>query len=895
VPDHDAPSTPLSSSAAAPLRAALHPGALRPGTRVDVAQALFEQSPFSTVLYDVTGRIVAVNAAFERLFGLTMDSIPADYSVLADPQLERAGHLAAVRRAFDGDTVILPPVFYDATALDGAGRRSWTQGHFFPMRDLAGAVTGVVLVHVDLTERVEAEEAHRLSEERLRIALDVGRMGAWEWDIAGGRVHWSDTLQRIHGLVPGTFRGTFEEYQSDMHPEDRERVLGQIAHSLEGGAHHLEYRIVRPDGEVRWLEARGELFRAADGRPSRMLGICTDVTERRLAEAERGAVQTRLEEQAAELEAQTEQLQAQAADLEAQQVELEQQTEELHAANDALFQANEELAAAREVAERAEADTRGILGSIGDPFVVQDQEWRFRYVNEAAAASFARSGVAHPDGVIGRVVWEVYPELVGSAIEREMRRARDEGVPITFTEFHAPTGTWSEMRCYPMPGHGLATLWRDVTDQKRGEEARHYLARASEILAGSLDRDETARQLATLLVPHLADWCSIQLLDDEGTLRPVAVAHVDPAKVAWAEALNERYPADPESRSGAHEVLRTGQPMLFAEIPDALLVGAAKDEEHLRLLREIGFASALTVPLVARGHVIGVMSLVSAESGRRYGDAELALARELATRAALAIDNAALYGAAVRARGEAETANRAKADFLATMSHELRTPLNAIGGYAQLIELGIHGPVTAEQREALQRVQRSQQHLLSLINDVLNFAKLEAGRVTYEIERVPVRELLAGLDSLVGPQRAAKSLRFACAACETTLAVAADMEKAQQILLNLLSNAIKFTPKGGEIRVEARGQGDWVHVDISDTGIGIPADQVEAVFEPFVQLARGASSARDGTGLGLAISRDLARAMGGDLTLESMPGRGSTFTLTLPLHAEAADETSPRA
>jgi PAS domain S-box-containing protein len=884
MPDHDARSTPLSPTPDTPLGGVFHPGALSPGAQEDVARVLFEQSPFSKVLYDTAGRIVAVNAAFERQFGVTRDSMPADYSVLADAQLERGGHLPAVRRAFAGDSVVLPPVFYDAAAgsIDGAGRRSWTQGHFSPIRDRAGAVTGVLLVHVELTERVEVEEAYRLNAERLRIALDAGRLGAWEWDIAGQCVHWSDTLQRIHGLVPGTFRGTFEEYQADIHPEDRERVLGQIAHSLQGGTHHLEYRIVWPDGQVRWLEARGELFRAADGSPWRMLGICTDVTERRLAEAERDATQRRLEEQAAELEAQTEQLQAQAVEMESQQAELEQQADELTAANDELLSSNEELARARVAAERADAYTRAILGSIGDPFVVQDHEWRFRYMNEAAAAIFARHGIASAEAMIGQVLWEMYPDLVGTTFEREMKRAREERVPLTFTEFRAKTGNWAEMRCYPMPGGGLATIWKDVTEQKRAEESRHYLSRASEILAGSLDRDETARQLSALLVPRLADWCSIQLLDQDGTLRQVAVAHVDPAKAAWAAALNERYPADPEARTGAHEVVRTGEPMLLADIPDALLVAAARDAEHLRLLRDIGFASALTVPLVARGHVLGAMSLVSAESGRKYGDAELALARELATRAALAIDNAALYGAALHAREEAESANRAKADFLATMSHELRTPLNAIGGYAQLMEMGVHGPVTAEQQEALRRVQRSQRHLLSLINDVLNFAKLEAGRVSYDVEPVRVRELIAGLDPLVAPQLAAKALRFTCAECEGELAVATDAEKAQQILLNLLSNAIKFTPQGGEIRVEVREHGDRVHIEVSDTGIGIPTERMEAVFEPFVQLARGAAAGRDGTGLGLAISRDLARGMGGDLAVRSTLGEGSTFTLALP-------------
>ena len=860
----------------------LRPGAVPPSAVGDVARAMFELSPFSTVLYDTSGRILSVNGAFERLFGLTRASIPPDYTVLTDAQLDRAGHLPAVRRAFAGETVVLPPVHYDAARLDGRGRTSWTQGHFFPMRDAAGAVSGVVLVHVDLTARVEAEEARRVSEERLRVALDAGRMGTWEWDVAGGRVHWSDTLQRIHGLVPGTFGGTFEEYQADMHPEDRERVLATIAHSLDGGRHHLEYRIVRPDGEVRWLEARGELFRDTDGRPLRMLGVCTDVTERHRAAAEADLARIRLEEQAAELEMQTEQLQAQAVEMEAQQVELEQQTEELQAINEELHQTNEALSAARETAERAEAYVSGILGSIGDPFVVQDHEWRFRFVNAAAAAIFARSGHDGPEGLLGRVVWEAYPELAGTAFEREMRRARETASPVSFTEFHAESGSWSELRCYPMPGGGLATLWKDVTDRMQAEEARHYLAGASEILAGSLDRDETVRRLAQLLVPRLADWCSVQLLDDAGALHQTAVAHVDPNKAAWARELNERYPADPQAKTGAHEVVRTGQPILLPEIPDALLVAAAHDAEHLRMLREIGFASALTVPLAARGRVIGTMSLVAAESGRRYGEAELALARELAARAALAIDNAALYGAALRAREEADHANRAKADFLATMSHELRTPLNAIGGYTQLLEMGVHGPVTEGQLDALRRVQRSQQHLLGLINDVLNFAKLEAGHVTYDIDPVAVRHVLSALEPLVAPQLAARSHRYACQPCEPALVAMADAEKLQQILLNLLSNAIKFTPEGGTIAVEALADGDWVRITVRDTGVGIPADRLETIFEPFVQLASRRAAAQEGTGLGLAISRDLARGMAGDLVAASEPGAGSTFELRLP-------------
>lgn len=230
----------------------------------------------------------------------------------------------------------------------------------------------------------------------------------------------------------------------------------------------------------------------------------------------------------------------------------------------------------------------------------------------------------------------------------------------------------------------------------------------------------------------------------------------------------------------------------------------------------------------------------------------------------------------------AEKANKVKAEFLAAMSHELRTPLNAIGGYAQLMEMGIGGRVTEEQKVHLERIRRSQQHLLAVINDILNFSKIEAGQLDYNIGPVPLREVLETGASMVEPQARQKSIRVIIGACSADVTALADRLKVEQIVLNLVSNAMKFTPEGGEVELTAGigSSGTWLSV--RDTGIGISGSDLKMIFAPFVQVGRSLASPKEGTGLGLAISRDLAKAMRGDLTATSEQEVGSTFTLTLP-------------
>jgi signal transduction histidine kinase len=292
--------------------------------------------------------------------------------------------------------------------------------------------------------------------------------------------------------------------------------------------------------------------------------------------------------------------------------------------------------------------------------------------------------------------------------------------------------------------------------------------------------------------------------------------------------------------------------------------------------------SYLAVPVASRtGEVLG---------GLFFGHADVAVFSERAERvasgiagwAAIAMDNARLYEAERSARAEAEIANKAKSDFLASMSHELRTPLNAIGGYADLLEGEIRGPINEVQREDLLRIKRSQHHLLSLINDILNFAKLEAGRVQFDPRNISMNEVLGQLEALVAPQVGQKQLRYVYECSDPGYTAFTDPDRLQQILINLLSNAIKFTPVGGQITVKCAPNGRRMEVRVTDTGCGVPHDKLEKIFEPFVQLGRGQPSGAEGTGLGLSISRDLARAMDAELSAENNPGGGATFVLSLP-------------
>ena len=490
----------------------------------------------------------------------------------------------------------------------------------------------------------------------------------------------------------------------------------------------------------------------------------------------------------------------------------------------------------------------------------------------------------------------------------------------------------------PVPGPPTFTAYlRDVSDQRRMQAAQELLLKASTVLLSYLDSHRMLCDLSNVVVPAFADWYTVDVVEPDKTIRRLEIKHRDPQKVGLAKELAARYANRPESALGARATIRLGRSQLVAEVTDEMLRGIATDDEHLRLIQALGLCSFMVVPLRARGTVLGAITFISAESGRRYDARDLEVAEELASRASQAIENARLFtdvkearelleqqateleaqaidletattdvessnaelrraneelatrtaeaerarADAEAARQEADEANRAKSDFLAAMSHELRTPLNAIIGYTQLLDVGIHGAINDDQHGDLSRIQRSSQHLLGLITDILNYAKLESGRIEYEIESTPLGDALKTVEELVAPLAAAKRIALEVRAECPDVRVCADAEKLRQILINLLSNAIKYTDDGGRVGVHCSADDEHVLIDVTDSGVGIPADRLDAIFEPFFQVERAYAGQRQGTGLGLSISRDLALGMGGALTVRSELGKGSTFTIRL--------------
>jgi signal transduction histidine kinase len=519
---------------------------------------------------------------------------------------------------------------------------------------------------------------------------------------------------------------------------------------------------------------------------------------------------------------------------------------------------------------------RQIVDRLADGVVIVGADGVVRFANPAAQRLFGRGA----DELVGAPFG--FPATAGETTEIDVVRP---GGVVVAAELRAVHTEWEGELAF------LVSL-RDVTDRREAEtrrlevereqarrraaeaEARraHFLSRVSAALSGSLDYHRTLEMLARLAVPELADWCVIDVVEEDGMLRRVAGAHADEAKEPLLAELGERFPPSPEGPFPGTTALRDGRTVVERDATGAVLAAHARSAEHAALLRALGVRSFVAVPLLAAGQTLGAITFVCAERG--YGEHDVALAEDFAQRAAASIGNARLYAAA-------QAGNRAKSEFLAVMSHELRTPLNAVMGYSDLLSAGVDGPVNDRQRRHLERIKGSARHLAQIIDEILAFSSLGSGDEALHLERVDLRELVRDASAVAEAAARERELEFHLRLPDEPAWVVTDAERVRQVLRNLLSNAVKFTDDGAVV-VEALRDHTHHLVRVRDTGIGIAPEHRERVFEPFWQVEQSNRREVGGTGLGLAVALGLAKRLGATLSLESEPGRGSTFTLGLP-------------
>ena len=433
------------------------------------------------------------------------------------------------------------------------------------------------------------------------------------------------------------------------------------------------------------------------------------------------------------------------------------------------------------------------------------------------------------------------------------------------------------------PIYGIAQI-QDITERKRTEENAQFLAEATRVLASSLDYEQTLRSVARLAVPCLADLCVIDLAEDGDHMRTVEAVAADPLKQELLRGKRERFPVDPASlRHPAARVVQTGRPIAWETVRPGMLEEAAPDSEHLELWRRLAPVSSLYVPLMARGRVLGTLSLTTSESGRHYRPRDLDVAQELAQMAALAIDNALLYK-------EARDAARSRDEVMGFVAHDLRNPLLAISMSTALLQ----GQRPDRDRErAVAAILDSAVQMDHLIGDLLDATRIEAGRLNVEPRPVEVSALFGEVMDTLEAQAHEMGLRMVVDLDPTLPPVLVDPGRGRQLLWNLVGNAIKFTPEGGTVRLTARPRDDVVQFSVSDTGAGIPADQIPRLFDRFWQSSR---ARKGGAGLGLTIVKGIVEAHGGRIWVESEVGVGSTFHFTLPTaeaEARVMEEPSP--
>ncbi|HEY9401079.1 MAG TPA: PAS domain S-box protein [Pyrinomonadaceae bacterium] len=794
-------------------------------------EAIIHASPLGIVALDPEGIVKMWNQSAERIYGWSAAEVLGRMLPTVPPdKLEevRRNHRQAVAgAAFKA---------FETVRLRKDGTQINVSISTAPLRDAEGRMSGVVALVEDISERVRAEgEKARLAGEveaqRSRLDSIITSVPGVVWEAWGlpdessQRIDFvSDYVETMLGYTVEEWLATPNFWLSIVHEDDREMAARTASDTFASGKVGTnQFRWMAKDGRAVWVEAHSVAIADEAGRPVGMRGVTMDITARK--------------------------------------------------------EAGEELRRWEHIFQHA-----------GWGVVLVDRDGTLRVVNPA----FARMHGFAVEEMIGTPLVDTFAPEARPELAEHARIVHEKGHYVYESIHIRKDGT-------RFPALADVTVFKDergevlyraanvqdITERRRAQEFERFLGDATATLSSSLDYELTLERLARLAVPYVSDFCLVHMLEDDGSIRRMIVAHQEPAREAAWRDMQRRFPLDLNTPHTIAKVLRTGEPELFPEISDELWQAVIRDPEEIRMLREFDIKAAMIMPLAARGRTIGALTFISAESARRYGEDDFTLARELARRAALAIDNARLYR-------RAQEANLAKDEFLATLSHELRTPLTPIIGWVHMMSSG--QLAAGDISHGLAVIAKNSQSLSHLINDLLDMSAILSGKMRIDTLPVSLDSVVAEAIETVRPHAAKQNIRIEFAPPAADAVVSGDRTRLVQVFWNLLTNAVKFSPGESRVRVACEIAEGQARVHVEDEGAGITTEFLPFVFDRFRQQDMSSTKMHGGLGIGLALVKSFVEAHGGTVVAASAgEGRGSRFTVSLPLVRQAQPVAAPNA
>jgi len=524
-------------------------------------------------------------------------------------------------------------------------------------------------------------------------------------------------------------------------------------------------------------------------------------------------------------------------------------------------------------AQEGQARLASYLDQTFDAIILWQYSGEIIYWNKGAEEFYGYTKDEAMGKNIHTLLRTVHPIPFPKILANLNKNGRWEGEIIHITKNNKPL-TVSDKKVLIKEKDGKRYVFetnRDITERLYFEKNLAFLSESSKILATSLDYKTTLANIAELAVPHMADWCSVDITTEKG-IKQLAIAHVDPQKVQWAKELNKNNPPDPNEKTGVSNVIRTGKSEYYPKITDEMLVSAAQNEEQLKLLRDLKISSIMIIPIRVKNDTVGAISFVFAESRRHYTKSDLVIAEELSVRAGLAIENARLYA-------DAQRAIRIRDEFISLASHELKTPITSLKIYAQSLGNQFAKRNDIFMQEYFMKMDQQIDRLTLLVNDLLNVSKIQHGKLEFDWKPVDLNSVVKDTIDMLQTTSAKHKILVKG---EIKKAVYADPYRIYQVLTNLLTNATKYSPEADKVIIHLAAKEDYVKVTIQDFGIGISSSEQKKIFRQFYRINDPNERKFSGLGMGLYISYEIIKRHGGKMSVKSIKGKGSRFSFTLP-------------